>query len=184
MWQIYWRAPMPSVILIKLLCNFIEIAPAACGLVKVKFMVFAIKWLYFYLFHNITSKILQSTDFFIINRGRFGSPLNLRLFLMIEYFISYINSKQEEWYKDFMVEKDKLRISKLLCCKIMNRMASPSFVGVNLLWAILILSNKFGKILIFSCGLLYFFTNFIEKKIYWTIYLSWLVKLVLFCEFF
>ena len=52
---------------------------------------------------------------------------------MIEYFISYITSKQGEWYKDFIVEKDKLRISKLLCCKIMNRMASPSFVGVNLL---------------------------------------------------
>ena len=52
---------------------------------------------------------------------------------MIEYFISYITSKKEEWYKDFIVEKDKLRISKLLCCKIMNRMASQSFVGVNLL---------------------------------------------------
>ena len=65
--------------------------------------------------------------------GRFGYPLNLRLFLMIEYFISYITSKQGEWYKDFIVEKDKLRISKLLCCKIMNRMALPSFVAANLL---------------------------------------------------
>ena len=107
---------------------------------------------------------MQPTDFFIINRGRFGYPLNLRLFLMIEYFTSYITSKQEEWYKDFIVEKDKLRISKLLCCKIMNRMASPSFVAVNLLWAILILSNKFCKILIFSREFLYFFTNFIENK--------------------
>ena len=108
---------------------------------------------------------MQPTDFFIINRGRFGYPLNLRLFLMIEYFISYITSKQEEWYKDFIVEKDKLRISKLLCCKIMNRMASPSFVGVNLLWAILILSNKLCKILIFSRELLYFSQISLKKKL-------------------
>ena len=114
---------------------------------------------------------MQPTDFFIINRGRFGYPLNLRLFLMIEYFISYITSKKEEWYKDFIVEKDKLRISKLLCCKIMNRMASPSFVAVNLLWAILILSNKFCEILIFPREFLYFFTNFIEKRNDWTIYI-------------